>query len=257
MLSTWLKCTSLKLIGPWQIVHINTTTDVTCFYNGAIFFWKTKMFYSLFAVLPSPWFTRQIGLLWNCLPQVKKLLGGWPKIGLHFIRLPAAALFSSNLPVFCQFREFLSLFQCPRTFFSSISGIKTSWRTINIDCLLHVEVNNLIVSPPNWVIKIILQLKSTQNLENWAYNYMIKIGLLWSRLPWAKKPICSEVLATLSVRCQVDSDVHPHICYWLQYQNVHVIHGLKFHKNYRFQQWFLRRLHYEDQKWSEREKKQI
>ena len=57
-------------------------------------------------VLPTPRFTRPIGLLWNPLPRVKKLLGGWPKIGLLFIRLPAAALFSSNLPVSCQFREF-------------------------------------------------------------------------------------------------------------------------------------------------------
>ena len=32
-----------------------------------------------FAVLPTLWFTRQIRLLWNRLPQVKKLLGGWPK----------------------------------------------------------------------------------------------------------------------------------------------------------------------------------
>ena len=27
------------------------------------------------------------------------------------------------------------------------------------------------------------------NLGNWVYNYLIKIGLLWSRLPWAKRPI--------------------------------------------------------------------
>ena len=31
----------------------------------------------------------------------QKLLGGWPKIRLLFIRLPTAALFSSNLPVSC------------------------------------------------------------------------------------------------------------------------------------------------------------
>ena len=55
--------------------------------------WREK------AVLPTPRFTRPIGLLWNPLPRVKKLLGGWPKIGLLFICLPAAALFSSNLPV--------------------------------------------------------------------------------------------------------------------------------------------------------------
>ena len=43
---------------------------------------------------------------WATLKLPKKLLGGWPKIGLLFILLPAAALFSSNLSVSCQFREF-------------------------------------------------------------------------------------------------------------------------------------------------------
>ena len=27
------------------------------------------------------------------------------------------------------------------------------------------------------------------NLGNWAYHYLIKIGLLWSHLPWVEKPI--------------------------------------------------------------------
>ena len=62
-----------------------------------------------YTVFPTPWFTGGIGLLWSRLQQVKKLLGGWPKIGLLFICPPAAALFSSNLPVSCQFRGFLSL----------------------------------------------------------------------------------------------------------------------------------------------------
>ena len=153
--------------------------------------------------LPTAWFTRPTGLLWNRLPRVKKLLGGWPKIGLFFILLPAAALFSSNLPVSCQFNEFLSLFNVRELFFSSISGIKTSWRAINIDYPLHVEVNNLIVFPPNWVILIILLLKSTHIWEIEHINYLIKLGLLWSRLPWAKKPICRGlelwVLATPSM----------------------------------------------------------
>ena len=75
-------------------------------------------------VLPTPRFTRPIGLLWNPLPRVKKLLGGWPKIGLLFIRLPAAALFSSNLPVSCQFREFLSLFNVQEHSFHQFQGLR-------------------------------------------------------------------------------------------------------------------------------------
>ena len=44
------------------------------------------------------------------MPWAKKLLGRWPKIGLFIICLPLAALFSSNLSVFCQFTDFLDLF---------------------------------------------------------------------------------------------------------------------------------------------------
>ena len=76
------------------------------------------------AVLPTPRFTRPIGLLWNRLPRVKKLLGGWPKIGLLFIRLPAAALFSSNLPISCQFREFLSLINVQEHSFHQFQGLR-------------------------------------------------------------------------------------------------------------------------------------
>ena len=64
----------------------------------------------LVAVLLTPRFTRRIGLLRKCLPQVKMLLGRWPKIGQLLMCLPAAALFSLHLSFFCQFREFLSLF---------------------------------------------------------------------------------------------------------------------------------------------------
>ena len=75
-------------------------------------------------MLPTPRFTRPIGLLWNRLPRVKKLLGGWPKIGLLFIRLPAAALFSSNVPISCQFREFLSLINVQEHSFHQFQGLR-------------------------------------------------------------------------------------------------------------------------------------
>ena len=86
----------------------------------------SNRFWNQWAMLPTSWFTRRIGLLWNGLLRVKKLMGGWPKIGLLFIRLPTAAPFSS----ICQF---LVNLESPRIFFSSISGIKTSWRVINIE----------------------------------------------------------------------------------------------------------------------------
>ena len=74
----------------------------------------------------------------------------------------------------CQFGSFLSIqrvfepFQCPRTFFSSISGIKTSCCAFNIDYPLHAKVNNLIVLPPKQVIWIILRLKAS---ELWKLGY--------------------------------------------------------------------------------------
>ena len=58
------------------------------------------------AVLPTPRFTCQIGLLCH---RIKKLLGRWPKIGVLFTCLLAGALFSSNLLVSHQFIK-LSLF---------------------------------------------------------------------------------------------------------------------------------------------------
>ena len=73
---------------------------------------------------------------------------GGLKLGYSFIGLLATALFSSNLPVSYQLREFLSLFDehfSKNILFTAISGIKTSWRAINNNIChpLHVEVNNL------------------------------------------------------------------------------------------------------------------
>ena len=59
----------------------------------------TLSIHSAYSVLPTPRFTRPIGLLWNPLSGVKKLLGEWPKIGLLFIRLPAQLFFLQ----ICQF----------------------------------------------------------------------------------------------------------------------------------------------------------
>ena len=55
-----------------------------------------------------------------------------------------------------------------------------SWRVISIDNTLLEEANNLAFLP-NWVLATLL-LKSTQILEIWAYEYIMKIWLLLSRL---------------------------------------------------------------------------
>ena len=93
-------------------------------------------------------------------------LGRWPKIGLLFILLPAAALFS-NLTVSWQFRKFLSPFIVQEHSIYQFQGLrvlKTSWRAINIDCPLHKGVKSLIVLR-HWAILSVLLLKSIQIWE--------------------------------------------------------------------------------------------
>ena len=135
----------------FQGIKISTFLVLTGRLNHMVWYWNLKLTATQ-SLLPTLRFPCPIGLLWNPLPRVKKLLGGWPKIGLLFIWLPVAALFSSNIPISCQFREILQPFQCPTIFFSSISRIKRSWRAVYIDYPIHVEGNNLIVFLPNCVV---------------------------------------------------------------------------------------------------------
>ena len=102
---------------------------------------------------------------------------GATKIGLLFIHLSAEALFSSNLPVSSQFREFLSLFNVQEHSFHQFQGYKTSWRAINIDFPLHAEVNNLIVFAQLGDFDY-FSAEKHPNWGNWAYNFLVKLGLL-------------------------------------------------------------------------------
>ena len=156
--------------GPPQVgkKKVLTSRALTLVTQGSIVVCKCSawaVLAELQSVLPTPWFTCQIGLLWNRLPRVKKTVG---QVALNWATFHLSACGSS---FFLQFANFLLIqkvfepFQCPRTFFSSISGIKMSWRAININYQLHAEVNNLIVFPPKWVILIILWLKNTQIWE--------------------------------------------------------------------------------------------
>ena len=107
------------------------------------------------------------------------------KLG-YFLFACSRQLFSLHLPVSCHFKEILSPLMS-KNFLSSISVIKRSWRAISIDYPLHQKFYCFL---PNWVILVILLLKSILILET---------GLLWSRLPQARKPICRRFgsLATL------------------------------------------------------------
>ena len=110
-------------------------------------------------------------------------MDGWPKIGLLFICLPAAALFSSNLPVSCQFREFLSLFNFEEHSFHQFQRLRRPGEQsiLTIHFTRKSTIVNIIVFLLNWVILIILWLLSTQILETGHNDYLITIGLLWSR----------------------------------------------------------------------------
>ena len=72
------------------------------------------------AVYPPNWAT----LKFACR-RSKNCWAGDLKMGLLFVRLPAAALFSSNVPISCQFREFLSLINVQEHSFHQFQGL---WR---------------------------------------------------------------------------------------------------------------------------------
>ena len=104
----------------------------------------------------------------------QKLLGRWPKNWATFIHLPTAVLFSSNMPVSCQFREFLSLFNVQEHSFRQFQGLRHLGEQSIL--IFHLTRKSAIVFPPNQVILIILQLKSTQ---------IWKIGLIITYKNWA------------------------------------------------------------------------
>ena len=93
--------------------------------------------------------------------------------------------------------------QCPKTFFSSISGIKMFWRSINIEDPLHTEVNNLIVFPPNWVFSLFYGWKAPKFGKLGLWSFDKNWATLKSFATGKKKQFaavwCSEVLATLLV----------------------------------------------------------
>ena len=76
------------------------------------------------------------------------------------------SLFSSDLSV-----------SCPRTLFSSILGIKMTWRATNINYPLHADVNNLIGFSAQLGDFDYFMAQKYLYLENKAYNYLIKIEL--------------------------------------------------------------------------------
>ena len=134
-----------------------------------------------------PRFTTELGYFEITCRGSKNFWAGGLKLG-YFSFICPRRLFFFKFVSFLSIQRVVEPCQCQRTFFSLISGIKTSWRAINIDYPLDAKVNNLIVFQPNWVI--ILGQKSTQTCEIGHNDNLIKIGLLWRGLLQAKKPIC-------------------------------------------------------------------
>ena len=129
----------------------------------------------------------------------KNCWAGGTKIWILFIDLSArGSSFFFKFASFLSIQRFFEPFQCQEHPFHYFLRLRCPGEQ-SIDLLIiHftqklTDVNNLIVFPPNWMILIILQLKSTP-MGNWAYD---KYLILCGRLPWAKsqfavgkKPIC-------------------------------------------------------------------
>ena len=121
----------------------------------------------------------KLGYLKTACRRSKSCWAASLKLGYFSSEYLRQLFFPSNLPVSCQFREFLSLFNVQEHSFHHFQGLRRSRRAVNMHYPLHAEVNNLIVFPPNWVILIILQLKSTQI---WEVGCMIILDRNWVTL---------------------------------------------------------------------------
>ena len=129
-------------------------------------------------------------LLWNRLLRDKNLLGRWLKLGYFSSVCPRQLFFLQIYHFPVNSESFWAKFQCPRTFFSSISGIKASRRAI------RYKSTSCRSQQSNWFSTQFgdsgyFTAEKHPNSGNWLHtNYLIKIGLLWSHLPQAKKPVC-------------------------------------------------------------------
>ena len=153
------------------------------------------------AVLPTPQFTRPIGLLWNRLPRVKKLLSGWPKIGLLFICLPAAALFFFKCANFLSIQRVFEPYNIQEHSFHQFQGLRRpKEQSILIIHFMRKLTIYLLFRPIGW-FWLFYDLKAPKygKLGVWLLDKN------WAtfKLPAAGKKSqftavwCSEVLATL------------------------------------------------------------
>ena len=99
----------------------------------------------------------------------KKLLGGWPKIGLLFIHLPAVTLFSSNLPGLCRFGEFLNLLNVQEHSFHQFKRLRCPGeQSISIIHFTQNQQSNCFSTQLGDFDYFTAE--KHPNLENWAYG---------------------------------------------------------------------------------------
>ena len=125
---------------------------------------------NLSAVLPTPRFTRAIGLLWICLPRVKIVLGGWSKIGLLWRLSARGSFFPLNFPISCQFRLILNLFKFEEQFFHQLIGLRCQREPLtSIISNFRKRIILWISSPIGWFLPL------------FAFNApkMRKLGAFW------------------------------------------------------------------------------
>ena len=106
-------------------------------------------------MLPSPQFTRQIGLLWNHLPWVKKMLDGWPNIGILSSVCPRQLFFLQICLFPVNSESFWVISISKNILFINFRDLRRHggwWRAIDIDYPLRTEVKNLIFFRPIFMI---------------------------------------------------------------------------------------------------------
>ena len=146
--------------------------------KNTVNFYQPVLMY-LDTVLPTPRLPAQLGYFDVLCCRSKNCWAGGLKLGYFSFTCSRQLFISSNLPVSCQFRESWDFQEHSfHQFQSNQYRLSTSRGSQQSNCS-STQLGDFGY----------FTAEKHPNLGNWAYDYLIKIGLLWSHFPWVKKPI--------------------------------------------------------------------